>query len=132
MSQNSSSDRAGPGGPSLLMANVESDCFTDGRLPFWLDCFAVCGDQGGIEEVLVQNTASHCFVACCMGASKPFEKLEIEDPVGTGDFNSVGCGSLWSTLMAGKPTGNDLSDRTYGPGKPTTKECLVCLLRTAH
>jgi hypothetical protein len=45
-----------------------------------------------------------------MIASKPFENLEIKDPVGTCDFNSVGRGSLWSTLIAGKPTGNDLSN----------------------
>jgi hypothetical protein len=45
-----------------------------------------------------------------MGASKPPEKSEIEDPVGTGELNSDGCGSLWSAPTAGKPAGNDASD----------------------
>jgi hypothetical protein len=96
---------------SLLRRNIthvarfDLNCFTNGSLSTRQDGFAMCGDRGGGEEILVQNTASHRFVACRMGASKPFEKLEIGDPVGTGDL------ILSGAPTAGKPAGNNSSDK---------------------
>jgi hypothetical protein len=70
----------------------------------------MCGDRGGVRDI---GDKKHCvFSFCCyrLGASKPVKKLEIGEPVGTVDFNSVGCGPLWSAPTAGKPVGNDSSE----------------------
>jgi hypothetical protein len=53
------------------------------------------GTMGG--EIWKQNTVSLHFVAHGLETIKPHEKLEVGTPVGT----------LWSTLTAGKPIGDE-------------------------
>jgi hypothetical protein len=54
----------------------------------------------------VQNTASHCFIACCLGAIKPQEKLEVGDPaVGPEDSILSGAASFGAPRRQAYPSG---------------------------